>query len=234
MSPWALTARNHSWWLSRGKTVALLFLLPTLLTGCSNSEDAVANEHPTAPGRTFVFNYRATVNEVPATAETAFLWIPFPPSIVDQTILLDKIDTNLPYEEVIDAKFGNRALRFVLLPGTAKQTVTVVYRVSRRDRVRSTTESYPGDNAIPAADPALWLTADLFRKLGPEPCDVHRRAQHRAAGNEGSAAQLFYLSLRGSRWTVVEPGGTPVFPPEPGNQPILTNRMTNLIQEDYR
>ncbi len=144
----------------RSLLASLMLLLPILLNGCTSGDSAVADEHPTAPGRTFEFTYEATVNEVPDTAETAYLWVPFPPTTVDQKIMLDRIVTDLPYEQVTGGRYCNQALRFTLVPGTARQPVTITYRVSRQERARNTGEPLPGDNAIPAPDPDRWLQAD--------------------------------------------------------------------------
>lgn len=185
MSP---CAHNSRPWTSTAaiKAALLLLLLPIALAGCGSSDKAEADEHPTAPGRTFVFTYEATVNAVPATAETAYLWVPFPPSTVDQKIMLDKLDTDLPHEEVQDPTYGNKALRFTLAPGTAQQTVAISYRVSRQERARKTSETFPGDNNTTAADPALWLGAD---RMVPIDGEIKKWADEAVAGKTDPAEQ---------------------------------------------
>ncbi|MFQ5669786.1 MAG: transglutaminase-like domain-containing protein [Acidobacteriota bacterium] len=83
--------------------------------------------------RTVHLVYEARVPGVPATAGEAFLWIPYPPGTAYQTVSHVTISPGLAHELVTEARFGNRALRFDLPPGTGTATVRLGFDVTRRE-----------------------------------------------------------------------------------------------------
>ena len=120
----------------------------------------MVSERTDPASRDFAIRYEAAVHGVPSSARTAYLWVPVPPATSDQTIHALTVETSLPYEEVTEPRYGNRALRFALLPGSETQHVALEIELTRHERIRPPTAKSRPDESIPAMDPALWLGPD--------------------------------------------------------------------------
>ncbi|MFQ5720378.1 MAG: transglutaminase-like domain-containing protein [Acidobacteriota bacterium] len=137
--------------------LALLLLAPTL---------GLASPRPVR-SRTVRFVYQATVRDIPADATRAALWIPSPPDTAYQTIRDLTITSDLPHEMVNEVRFGNRAVRFALPPGTRKATATLSFEVTRFEH-RHEIGAGPDAGAAPEAattaratlPTAVWLQPD--------------------------------------------------------------------------
>jgi transglutaminase-like putative cysteine protease len=149
--------------LLRRKTIhfaALGLLVALSASGVSCHLDASPSAG-TPPGemasRAFEFLYEATSPEIPATAERAYLWIPYPAETAEQTLGEVQVKSELSYEVVEDPKYGNRALRFELPPGSSEEPAAVTFRVTRREHVRRPHEAPKPAQPIADPDLSLWL-----------------------------------------------------------------------------
>ena len=122
---------------------------------------AAAQNGLTTATRTFEFHYRATVPEVPESARTAYLWIPYPPDNEDQTIRDLRVVGSLASEVVTEPEYGNRAIRFELPPGTSGEEVGLSFQVTRLERVRRPGQVNAASLHSSAEDsPEQWLGPD--------------------------------------------------------------------------
>lgn len=120
--------------------------------------------------RSFHFAYQAVLPEVPADAEQAYLWLPYPPDTSQQTITGMEITTSVPYEIVSEPRYGNRAVRFSLPPGVREQQVVMEFDVIRKEHVNRpgsraggmmpASLSGTGNNEATAGELDLWLQPD--------------------------------------------------------------------------
>ena len=142
----------------RAGLAALAVLAVAPWTSSCKPVGTVADAADAAAVRTFEFRYESMIKDVPASAETVYLWIPHPETNEDQTIRNLTLETSLPYEIVTEPKYGNRAVRLAVPPGTDAAEVALVFLVDRRERLRR-----PGEmNLEPeeGEDPSLWLKPD--------------------------------------------------------------------------
>jgi len=120
--------------------------------------------------RSFHFAYEAVLPQVPAAAEQAYLWLPYPPDTAQQTISGMEITASVPYELVTEPRYGNRAVRFSLPAGGAKQQVVMEFDVLRKEYVNRpgslaggtmpASLSGAGHGEDVAGELALWLQPD--------------------------------------------------------------------------
>ena len=152
-------------------------LLALGIQGCAPGENlSLASSSESLHGppavRAFTFRYEATIAGVPESAKTVFLWLPFPPDTEDQTVHSMHVDAPFPYEIVTESRYGNRALRFDVPPGTERATVVVSVEIERRERIRRPGQARPlltvpgngvsGESraTIEALAPERWLESD--------------------------------------------------------------------------
>ncbi|HEX8354077.1 MAG TPA: transglutaminase domain-containing protein [Pyrinomonadaceae bacterium] len=117
--------------------------------------------------RTFEFEYKATVKEIPAGARRVDFWIPVPHDDPFQKITELRIDSPHPYR-VDDAEFGNRVLHIGLNdPPPAGFTVTMRFKAVRREHVQERLQepARPGRVGKPDAEAARWLGPDRLVPL---------------------------------------------------------------------
>ncbi len=98
-----------------------------------------------------------TSPEIPATAQRAYLWIPYPAETAEQTLGDVRVESEWRFEMVEEAKYGNRALRFDLPPGSSAEPVAITFRVTRREHVRRPDETPRPSQPIADPDLSLWL-----------------------------------------------------------------------------
>jgi transglutaminase-like putative cysteine protease len=143
--------------------VCLAVLVVCSATGCNTagySSTAVAAVTEAGPHRDLTFRYEVDVHAVPTDADSAYLWVPVPPTTTDQTIHQMKVETTLPYVELNDSRYGNAALRFELQPGVKEQTIVLEFELTRYERIRSPLGHAVEGESMIAGNPALWLSAD--------------------------------------------------------------------------
>ena len=143
-------------------SVSLLLVSVCLISvsGCSGpGPTAALSEDPAV--RTFEFHYETEILDVPEAAETAYLWVPYPPDNEDQTIRSVRVESSLPYEIVTEPRYGNKAIRFSVSPGSETEQIAVVYEVQRRERLRRPGQTYSSEPAPADEDVAMWLQPDM-------------------------------------------------------------------------
>ncbi len=135
---------------------ALGLLVALSASGISCQLDAGTPRSETA-SRAFDLRYEVTSPEIPATAERAYLWIPYPAETAEQTLRDVQVESQWSYEIVKETKYGNRALRFDLPPGSSAEPVAITFRVTRREHVRRPDETPKPSQPIADPDLSLWL-----------------------------------------------------------------------------
>jgi len=141
----------------------LIVLVACVATGCNTSgfsRPEISAEPNDNAHRDLIFRYEVDVRGVPADADSAFLWVPVPPTTTDQKIHHLKVESTLPYVEVSERRYGNSALRFELKPGVPAQTIVLEVDLTRYERIRSPLGQALEEESMIAIDPALWLSAD--------------------------------------------------------------------------
>src|SRR5262249_18697784 len=88
---------------------------------------------PAAKARTFLFTYAATLTGLPP-GQTGRVWLPVPPTTLDQEVQI--VAKDLPGEGQVgrEAKYGNQILYVEAKAGPdGKVPLAVTYRVTRRE-----------------------------------------------------------------------------------------------------
>src|SRR5258706_1994628 len=111
------------------------------------------------PGRerTFTFEYKATVKDIPAGTQKLELWIPVPHDDAYQRIANIHVDTPYPYKVSVGDQ-GNTILHLEI--ASLKETsvpVTVTFEADRIERIQS---MVPVARTEPPPDLARWLQPD--------------------------------------------------------------------------
>jgi transglutaminase-like putative cysteine protease len=112
------------------------------------------------PGRerTFTFEYKATVKDIPSGTQKVSLWIPVPHDDGYQRITSLFVDTPYPYEVFVGDQ-GNAILHLEI--ARLKETsvpVTVTFEAARKERIQPTAAVVR--NIAPPPDLARWLKPD--------------------------------------------------------------------------
>lgn len=104
--------------------------------------------------RTFVFNYSATVSDLPADAGTLKLWLPLPRSDAHQTISNLTITSPYPYQTGSETRFGNSILFIeVHQPEVSSFNVGLRFEVMRKEYRRALPSSQNKQPASTAGYP---------------------------------------------------------------------------------
>jgi len=112
------------------------------------------------PGRerTFTFEYRATVKDIPAAAQKVELWTPIPHDDAYQRIANIHVDTPYPYKIAVGNQ-GKTTLHLeIARPKETSVPVTVTFEAARKERIQSTAAVIP--KMAPPADLGRWLKPD--------------------------------------------------------------------------
>jgi transglutaminase-like putative cysteine protease len=112
------------------------------------------------PGRerTFTFEYKATVKDIPATAQKLDLWIPIPHDDAYQRIANVRVDTPYPYKISVGDQ-GNTMLHLeIARPKETSIPVTVTFEAVRKERIQSTVAV--SRTAASPTDLERWLQPD--------------------------------------------------------------------------
>ena len=127
--------------------------------------------NPAAPRtRAVAVTYAATVRAVPAGSRRLDLWLPVPHSNKSQDISEVRITAPCPYE-LTSGAYGNQMLHLrVGQPPAAGFTVTLTFRVVRREHQNPFLATGPRPAKAEAADPdrARWLRPDRLVPLDPQ------------------------------------------------------------------
>jgi len=144
---------------SQSRPRFLLWSLLVLSLGAAAPFDGYA----VAPQlRSFEFEYKATVKDLPADAKSVDVWIPVPHDNAFQTITDLTVDAPYPYQ-VHDGQYGNRILH--LRVDRVQQpsfTVTMRFHTVRKEHIQELLRpgARPADPEPAAPDMARWLQAD--------------------------------------------------------------------------
>ncbi|WP_229743033.1 transglutaminase-like domain-containing protein [Hymenobacter qilianensis] len=120
--------------------------------------------------RTFAFEYKTTVRDLPPSAKAVDLWLPVPHSDKSQTISDLKIDSPHAYE-VVKAQYNNQMLHLkVKNPSAEPFTVSVRFQAARREHLNPAVapkSSTVAAKTTEAPDPnmARWLEPDRLVPL---------------------------------------------------------------------
>ena len=112
--------------------------------------------------RTFQFEYKANVKDIPAGAKKVELWIPVPHDNDFQKITDLQVESPYPYH-TNTAQLGNRVLHIsVTNPKQTTFSVTLRFNASRREHIQTRLQeaSYPGAKDARDSDNARWLQPD--------------------------------------------------------------------------
>src|ERR1700687_3269932 len=112
------------------------------------------------PGRerTFTFEYKATVKDIPSASQKVELWIPIPHDDAYQRIANIHVDTPYPYKIAVGDQ-GNTIVHLeIARPKETSVPVTVTFEAARKERIQSTAALIP--KMAPPADLGRWLKPD--------------------------------------------------------------------------
>jgi transglutaminase-like putative cysteine protease len=160
-----------------------------------------------AVSRTFDFLYEVTSPEISASAERAYLWIPYPMENAEQMLGEVQVESAWVYEIVEDPTYGNRALRFALPPGSSSAPVSVTFRVTRREHVRRPDGTPRPSRPIADPDLSLWLGSsrrvpldDQIRVWAEETVDGQTTALGKARAIYDYAVTNLEYNKSGTGW----------------------------------
>jgi transglutaminase-like putative cysteine protease len=111
--------------------------------------------------RSFQFEYKATVKDIPAGAKKVDLWIPVPHNSPFQRITELQIESPYPYQ-TSTAKYGNKVVHVRLdSPQQATVTVTMRFNAVRKEHIQARLQQ-GGQSAKEEPDPdrERWLQPD--------------------------------------------------------------------------
>ncbi len=117
------------------------------------------------PGRerTFTFEYKATVKDIPAGAQKLELWIPIPHDDAYQRIANIRVETPYPYK-IAAGDQGNTMLHLeIARPKETTVPVAVTFEAARKERIQSTVAAV--SKTPPPADLDRWLRPDRLVPL---------------------------------------------------------------------
>jgi transglutaminase-like putative cysteine protease len=112
--------------------------------------------------RSFQFEYKATVKDIPAAAKRVDLWIPVPHDSPFQRITNLQIESPYPYRTTT-GQYGNRDLHISLdNPKQSSVTVTVRFNAVRKEHIQERLQQATHSAATEERDPemARWLQPD--------------------------------------------------------------------------
>jgi transglutaminase-like putative cysteine protease len=112
--------------------------------------------------RSFQFEYRATVKDIPATAKKVDLWIPVPHDSPFQRITNLQIQSPYPYR-TNTAQYGNRVLHIALdNPQRSSLTVIVSFSATRKEHIQERLQqvNYSAAKEERDSDLTRWLQPD--------------------------------------------------------------------------
>ena len=116
----------------------------------------------TPQSRSFQFEYKATVKDIPTTAKRVDLWIPVPHDSPFQRITDLQIESPYPYH-TNKAQYGNTVLHIALnAPQQSGFTVTMRFNTVRKEHIQERLQ-LANDSAVKEArdpDMARWLQPD--------------------------------------------------------------------------
>jgi len=189
----------------------LAFAATALALPLAKAAAAPAGSEPPAAepreSRRLSFRYEVRVEDVPATARPAYLWVPIPPTDLDQTTHRIRVDSAVPHLELREPKYGNRAMRFELRSGVAEQSVALEFDMTRFGGA-SRSGAAPAPLADSAAhDPRLWLGPDrlipidgLVRELALRITAPHPRPAAKARAIYDYVVREMDYDKSGSGW----------------------------------
>ena len=112
--------------------------------------------------RSFQFEYKASVKDIPTGAKQVDLWIPVPHDSPFQKITDLQIESPYPYH-TNNAQYGNKVLHISLNnPQQSSLTVTMRFNIVRKEHIQERLQQGNETAARQAGDPdmARWLQAD--------------------------------------------------------------------------
>jgi len=165
-----------------------LLLSLTMASGLGMASGVAAEDPPKVKeprSRTFLFNYQATVNSLPA-GKAVRIWLPVPPSNEDQEVEI--VFRDLPVKGQIhrEPQYGNQFLYVeAAASGDTALTLTLTYRVTRRE--------VKGDlfqQSEPPEKLARYLQPDALVPVGGKPLELLKGKD--VPMDQMAAAKLFY------------------------------------------
>lgn len=112
--------------------------------------------------RSFQFEYKATIKDIPVGSKKVDLWIPVPHDSPFQRITGLKIDSPQPYR-ISTARYGNRVMHIsVNNPQVSSLTVTMRFNAIRKEHIQERLQqaSYSGAKYERDFEIARWLQPD--------------------------------------------------------------------------
>jgi len=134
-----------------------LILAMTVLSG-PGPQASAALPHE----RKFEFEYKATIKDIPTSAQKVDLWIPVPHDSPFQNITDLQIDSPYPYQ-VHTAQYGNRVLHISLnKPQQSSFTVLMRFNAVRKEHIQERLQQVGTAKVKDERDPnmARWLQPD--------------------------------------------------------------------------
>jgi transglutaminase-like putative cysteine protease len=113
------------------------------------------------PGRerTFTFEYKATIKDIPAGTQKLELWIPVPHDDAYQRIANLHVETPYPFKVSVGDQ-GNAIVHLeIAAPKETSVPLTVTFEAARKERIQPTV-SITRNTAPPPADLDRWLRPD--------------------------------------------------------------------------
>jgi transglutaminase-like putative cysteine protease len=136
----------------------LAFCLAPMLTSVSIPQALAAAPRE----RTFQFEYKATVKDIPIDAKQVEVWIPVPQSNHFQRITDLQIESPYPYQ-TNTAQYGNKVLHISLSKARQSSfTVTMRFNTVRTEHIQERLREKNGSEAKEERDPYMsrWLQPD--------------------------------------------------------------------------
>ena len=146
--------------------------------------------------RKISFRYEVEVEEVPATARRALLWVPIPPSGREQTVHRIRIDGGAPHVEVPEPRFGNRAMRFELTPGGPTQNIAIEFELTRHAPSPAAEANPLGEVNAKVDDPGAWLAPDRLVPIDGFVDELARRITAGEVEREAKARAIYDYVVR--------------------------------------
>src|SRR6267378_8016966 len=144
------------------KTALSILIVAACLTFTVASVSGLRTHTATPHERTFQFEYKATVKDIPLDAKQVDLWIPVPHDSPFQRITDLQIESPYPYQTNTTA-YGNKVLHISLnRPQQSGFTVTIRFKAVRLEHIQECLREANTSAAKEERDPdmARWLQPD--------------------------------------------------------------------------
>ena len=117
------------------------------ITVASLAAAALAGPAPELEERTFTFTYKAVVEELPAGAAAADVWLPYPQSDANQTIHSVTISAPGPVTVAREPRHGNEVLHYRAASPKGPIEIVMTVVATRRENAGHATELAPAEAA---------------------------------------------------------------------------------------